>query len=331
VREEDLQSLGIHRIPVPVPFPQAGGPVNVYAIEEEDGGLALFDTGLGSDEARAALDEGFRRMGRRIEEVRRVVVSHGHVDHFGNAQAIAERSGAPVLAHAGDIGKIAASGPRWKEKLPHYGAFLSRMGVPTEVLAALAAELGGGFSLARRVDAVHAIGEGERLRFRRFEAEVRHLPGHTPGLVCLHAAAEGLLFAADHLLERVSPNPLIELGPEGEEGFFFPLVAYLGSIARTRELELRLVLPGHGPPFEGHRQVIDDLLRFYRRRQDRICEELAAGPRTAYEVSVALFPRARAGDAFLILSETVANLEVLEASARVARDEATDGWRFRIA
>lgn len=330
MREADLQELGIHRIPVPVPFPQAGGPVNVYAVEDEGGGLCLFDTGLGSEEARAALDEGFRRLGRRLEEVRRVVVSHGHVDHFGNAQVIAERSGAPVFAGAGDIGKIAASGPRWRDKLPHYGGFLSRMGVPTEVLAALAAELGGGYSLARRVDEVRAIGEGERLRFRDFEAEVLHMPGHTPGLICLHAPAQGLLFAADHLLERVSPNPIIELGPEGEEGFFFPLVSYLTSIARTRELELRLVLPGHGPPFAGHREVIDHLVLFYRRRQDKICGELAAGPRTAYEICTALFPRARPGDAFLTISETVANLEVLEAAGRVVREEELEGTRFRV-
>ncbi len=53
--EEALAALGIHRIPVPVPFPQAGGPVNVYAFELAGGGLLLFDSGLGTPEAQAAL------------------------------------------------------------------------------------------------------------------------------------------------------------------------------------------------------------------------------------------------------------------------------------
>ena len=53
------------------------------------------------------------------------------------------------------------------------------------------------------------------------------MPGHTPGLLCLYDRARRLLFSDDHLLEKVSPNPLIELGPNGEEGCFRPLLAYL--------------------------------------------------------------------------------------------------------
>ena len=46
-----LTRLGVHRIPVPVPFPEAGGPANVYVIEEEGGGVALFDAGIGTSPA----------------------------------------------------------------------------------------------------------------------------------------------------------------------------------------------------------------------------------------------------------------------------------------
>jgi len=333
VTEQDLHLLGIHRIPVPVPFPQAGGPVNVYAIDEEDGGIALFDSGLGSEEARAALDAGLAALGRRFEDVRRIVVSHGHVDHYGNAQTIVERAGGavPVYAHAGDAGKIAASGPRWKDRLPHYGAYLTRLGVPADVLTALAAELSGGYSQARRVHEVRAIGEGETLRFRHFAARVLHMPGHTPGLVCLWDEAHGIFLSADHLLEHVSPNPIIELGPGGEEGFFRPLLSYLASVARLRELDVRLVLPGHARPFGHHRQVIEGLLGFYEKRQRRILGELGGGPRTPWELTEALFPRQRPGDAFLTVSETIANLELLETRGQVEREEEGRGYRFRLA
>jgi glyoxylase-like metal-dependent hydrolase (beta-lactamase superfamily II) len=333
VSERELESLGIWRIPVPIPFVQAGGPVNVYLIEEEDGGIALFDSGLGSAEARAALAEGFRRLGRSPADLRRIVLSHGHVDHYGNAQNLVEAAGrpVPVHAHAADVGKVAAHGQRWRDKMAHYGAYLVRLGVPPEVLQQLAGELGGGYDLARRVDEVHAIAEGTRLRFRHFEAEVLHMPGHTSGLVCLWVASHGLLLAADHLLERVSPNPIIELGPEGEEGFFRPLVTYLTSIARTRELPVRLVLPGHGPPFSGHARVIDALLGFYGKRQERIRELLAGGPRTAYEVTVGLFPRTRPGDLFLTISEAIANLEVMEGRGEIQREVEPEPYRFRLA
>jgi glyoxylase-like metal-dependent hydrolase (beta-lactamase superfamily II) len=135
----------------------------------------------------------------------------------------------------------------------------------------------------------------------------------------LHDEARRLFFSADHLLERVSPNPIIELGPNGEEGFFRPLLAYVESVRRMRALDLDLVLPGHGPPFTGHREVIDRLLAFYGKRQARIRELLAESPRTAWEISRALFPAARPTDAFLTMSETLANLEVLEASGEATR------------
>jgi glyoxylase-like metal-dependent hydrolase (beta-lactamase superfamily II) len=157
------------------------------------------------------------------------------------------------------------------------------------------------------------------------------MPGHTPGLLCLHDRRRRLLFSDDHLLEKISPNPLIELGPGGEEGWFRPLLAYLASIERVRALELDLVLPGHGTPFTGHRAVIDALLGFYARRQARIRELVAERPRTAYDLARALFPAARPGDAFLTVSETIANLEVLEARGEVARGEDGGVYRFRSA
>jgi glyoxylase-like metal-dependent hydrolase (beta-lactamase superfamily II) len=94
--EAELATLGVHRIAVPVPFPQAGGPVNVYVLEQPDGALTLFDSGLGSAEAQAALEAGFARLGRRFDEVARIVISHGHVDHYGAARFVQERHGGAV-------------------------------------------------------------------------------------------------------------------------------------------------------------------------------------------------------------------------------------------
>src|SRR5512142_1598108 len=161
--ERDLPDLGIHRIPVPIPFPQAGGPVNVYAIEEAGGGVLLFDSGLGTPEAEAALEAGLARAGRRFSDVRRIVVSHGHVDHYGAARTVLERSGGdvPVYAHPADIPKIAESGPGWREQAPRYAAHLARLGVPPEAMRASAEELGRGRKMARRLAEVRPIEAGE--------------------------------------------------------------------------------------------------------------------------------------------------------------------------
>jgi glyoxylase-like metal-dependent hydrolase (beta-lactamase superfamily II) len=327
VTEADLPALGIHPIAIPIPFPQAGGPANVYAVEDEGGGLLLVDAGYGSEEATAALEQGLRAIGRGLDEVRRIVVTHGHVDHYGGARFVEERSGhdVPVFAHPADLAKITEGGPRWHELSPRYGAHLARLGVPPELLRAIAAEGERGFG-ARRVREARPLEPGARLRTRHLELEVLHCPGHTPGLVCLHDAAHRLLFSTDHLLEHVSPNPLMELGPEGRDGHFFPLRAYLESARRVRGLELDLVLPGHGPPFTGHRRVIDALLGFYGRRQERFLLLLGDAALTPHALATRLFRQVRPRDAFLIFSEVMANLEVLEAQGAVAREE-RDGVR----
>ena len=331
--EAALAAVGVHRLPIPIPFTAAGGPVNVYAIEEASGGLLLFDAGLGTPEAQAALEAGVRALGRDLDEVTRIVVSHGHVDHYGAARFVQERHGGalPVFVHPGDEGKVSEAGPSWAERAPVYGAYLKRQGVPPEVVEVVDRGGARSFAMARRVPSVRPLAAGDVLRTRHLALEVLHMPGHTPGLVCLYDRARRLLLSDDHLLAKVSPNPLIELGPDGQDGFFRPLLAYVESLARTRALEVDLVLPGHGPPFSGHRQVIDGLLSFYGKRQSRIAAILGEAPRSAYEVSRALWPAARPGDTFLTLSETIANLEVMQARGAVVRDEVGDGWRYRLA
>jgi len=333
--EQELAGLGVHRLPLPIPFLAAGGPVNVYVIEADGGGLILFDAGLGSDQSEAALQAGFDRLGFRFEEVRRIVVSHGHVDHYGAARWVQERwkkgghgGELPVFAHPRDLPKIDEQGPRLRDQQAHYAGHFMRLGVTLDVLQALAASGDGAQRLARRVPGVQPIEAGAVVEGRGLRFEVIEMPGHTPGLICLWAPEQGVLIPADHLLERISPNPIIELDAEGRQ-VHRPLSVYLRSLALTRALEVSLVLPGHGPGFGGHRALIDGLLGFYGKRQEKLLGLLIERPRSGWELCTAIFPRASATDAFLTMSETVANLEVLEDRGAVVRVEEAGAWLFQ--
>src|SRR3954452_9475606 len=128
-----LTRLGVHRIPVPVPFPEAGGPANIYVIEERGGGVALFDAGIGTREGRTAIEEGFAALGLSLGDIRRIFVSHGHIDHYGYARAAQEASGAPVFVHPRDHDKVLGR-DRTRERLDRYAAYLSRLGAPMDLL-----------------------------------------------------------------------------------------------------------------------------------------------------------------------------------------------------
>jgi glyoxylase-like metal-dependent hydrolase (beta-lactamase superfamily II) len=314
-----LSALGVHRIPVPVPFPEAGGPANVYVIEEKGGGVALFDAGIGTKEGRGALHAGFERLRISPGEVRRIFVSHGHIDHYGCARAAQEASGAPVYAHVRDHDKLTGR-DRTASRLALYAAYLSRLGAPPRLLEHVKVHWQDALRMARPLEHVEPLPAGTILRFARFSAEVLHLPGHTPGLICLWAAEPRILFSDDHLLERVSPNPLLDLEGQAEPRHK-ALVAYVESARRVRALPAGLVAPGHGDAFSGHQNVIDRLLAFYDKRQQRILELLSAGPLTPAELAPRVFPHAKEHQLYLTLSEVTGNLEVLEAQRRVARCE----------
>lgn len=325
-----IAALGIHRIPVTVPFLHAGGPANAYLVEEEDGGLLMIDTGLSAGEGGAALDAGFARLGRRYEEVSRIVVTHGHVDHFGGARFVQERAGrdVPVFAHPIDAPKLTAGGWAFRDHADAYSRHLVRLGAPAEMMAEVMADSAPAFEIARAVPRTEPLVDGQRFRGRHVTLQAIHAPGHTPGLVVLHDEAHRLLFSTDHLLERISPNPLIDLGPDDQPGWFRPLVAYDDSIRRVRALDLDAILPGHGAPFGQHRRVIDSLRAFQARRQARLLGLLASGPRTPWELAREIFPSTGPTELFLTLSETVANLEVLEDQGRAVRLAEREPWRY---
>jgi glyoxylase-like metal-dependent hydrolase (beta-lactamase superfamily II) len=324
-----LRPLGIHRLVVPVPFADAGGPVNAYGLEDGAGGVTFFDTGIGTEEGIAALRSGAEAAGLDLVRTVQVLVSHGHVDHCGNAQLLSEMSGAMVRVHPADRDKVAGESG-WEAREPTYRAFLARQGVPESVLPHLVAMGRHSGKFSRRVDPPRVLDleEGQRFRSGALELEVLHLPGHTPGLVCLWEARRRLLFADDHVLARTSPNPFLELTDAGTT--YRALVRYMESIERVRALDVDWVLPGHGAPFQGHRETLDSLAAFYGKRQERLLGALGSGPRTAMELSEVLFGPQEGGRLYLTLSEVIGNLEVLEDAGRVREEEDGVLTRWRV-
>jgi glyoxylase-like metal-dependent hydrolase (beta-lactamase superfamily II) len=318
VDDATLRALGISRLEIPVPFLEAGGPANVYAIEDADGGLTLFDTGIGTPDGLAALRGQAAAKGLDLTRLSKIVVSHGHVDHFGNAQQLAEGSGASVHVHPADFDKVLGHA-RYSTLLRKHWAYFLRLGIPVEVLEQMQALAERSSSAIRYVDAHRLVGlaEGQVLEFRHFQATVKHMPGHTPGLVCLYAEAEGIFFADDHVLARVSPNPVLDFSQGEGPTKFRALCRYLEGAKWVRDLDLAAVLPGHGPAFSGHRELLDGLFEFYERRQAKMVARLLASPASVYELVEAIFPRRDFGRLVLMVSEIIANLEVLEDQGKV--------------
>jgi glyoxylase-like metal-dependent hydrolase (beta-lactamase superfamily II) len=133
-----------------------------------------------------------------------------------------------------------------------------------------------------------------------------------------------MLIAADHLLAHVSSNPLITRPRDGSADRPHALVQYLDSLAATREMDVDLVLPGHGEPFTAHRELIDQRFALHRRRAEKIQRLIEERPRSGYEIAQALWGNIAVTQAYLTLSEVLGHLDLLAADVRV-RELTRDG------
>jgi len=95
------------------------------------------------------------------------------------------------------------------------------------------------------------------------------------------------------------------------------LVTYLDSLSATREMDVELVLPGHGDPVTDHRALIHERFGLHRRRANKIQRLLADGPLSAYEVAQALWGNIAVTQAYLTLSEVLGHVDLLLNDGRV--------------
>lgn len=315
----DLEQLGIHRIDVPSPF--FGGQTNVFLIEGPP--LTLVDAGPNSRRTLQALVEGLERRGHRLEEVQRVVITHPHVDHYGLVEVVASRSRAEVYAHRANRYWIEGFNALQSEKRKaNYLRCLVHLGLPPELVRAMTGEFRAGREYRSYTRVHHLLRGGERLPFRGFELQAFHLPGHTPGCLCLYDPKNRLLFSGDFLLQGVSPNPLLHIPTDEDEERPMSLVNYLHSLRRVQKMAVDLALPGHGELIWDPQGTIAQQLEHCGERRDRVARLLQGrGPTTPFELSRLLFGELPLDQVYAGLSEAVAYLDVLKLEGEVEEQE----------
>jgi glyoxylase-like metal-dependent hydrolase (beta-lactamase superfamily II) len=313
---------GIHCLPIPTPF--AVGRVNCYLIEDDP--LTLLDTGPNSGKALDELEQALAARGRRVEELERIVVSHQHMDHLGLVEILARRSGAEVWALDALAPWMAGFGKSMEADDAFAERVMAEHGIPADVRHALRAVSSAYRGWGARADVTHTLAEGDALRFADRTLHVHHRPGHSPSDTVFHDRDRGLLLAADHLIAHISSNPLITrpLGRDGDAPRPQALVAYLDSMRVTREMDLELVLSGHGDPITDHRALIDERFAGHERRADKLLRLITEEPRTAYQLAQALWGNVAVTQAYLTLSEVLGHTDLLVNAGQVveARDDA---------
>ncbi|TMK58633.1 MAG: MBL fold metallo-hydrolase [Actinobacteria bacterium] len=316
---------GIWRLRLPLPWP--GVPHgNAWAVES-DGGIVMFDTGMGGKGRLRQLDLALAQAGFGVEDVRLVVCTHSHTDHYGLAGSIVKEAGCELWMH-----------PRWEHVRP----------LAEDSAAALEARI----EVARQSGVPPA--SLERYRERRQEDEetgidilkepdrdlvpgvevetnlgtwqVYETPGHAPSHVVLHQPERKLLISGDHLLGRTvlffdhghSPDPVGE---------------FLSSLDVVEGLDVGLVIPGHGRTFRDPEAKIAESRRQVEELLGKVPAALAGGEeKPAFEIVEEIIgpEMVKTPASAWVLQIVLSCLDHLALAGKVERVEGTDPQRWRL-
>ena len=316
---------GIHLLKLPL----TGSPlkwVNGYLLKADDGWV-LVDCGWDLPDVLDALTAQLRDLDIALGDVRTLVITHYHTDHYGLAGRLVELSRARMLMHRLDWLFVKAELADFDLAIDRLDAWLRENGAPPELLEDEQRRALDMFSryTVRAPDV--ELEDGHRIGVGGHEFRVVWTPGHTGGHICLHDPSRRVFLSGDHVLDPISPNVSLNRANLGN-----PLGEYLDSLRKVGELDADLVLPAHGEPFRGLARRVGELLVHHDEREREVLEALSHGARTAYEVASALpWTRRRTTFAELALSqqrmaltETLAHLEELRARGLADRQRRGD-------
>jgi len=298
--EPVLEAENVYRIPVYTPF--GTPPTNVYVLMGDK--VGLVDCGLGHPKTREELHAGLAQLGVEPEDVGVVVVTHAHVDHMGMA---GEFPSAQVFAGQGDVHKLHDYRQHLREYMGVVRGLMKEWGVSDETVQALVEAFRGFAQMAQSVPGARGLSSGEVLEGLGFPLEVVEFPGHTEGLIGLYRRKDELLLSSDHLLSEITPNPGLFTDEDPPRS---GLEAYVASVRGLREMDISLVLPGHGPVFQEHKERIDTILTHHEERL-RVVRGAVGEGSTAYTASRRVFGELDSTNIFLAVRETFGHLEIL--------------------
>lgn len=305
-------SEDIYQVHVPIPFPLIS--VNCYLVRGSDG-WTMIDTGLHYGPAFEAWAEAFNTLELQGSDLRRIYLTHAHPDHYGLAGHFQRISGAPVYALDKEIRVVPIE---WQPDGAHMNAlagFFEKHGAPQEVVQRVTVRSLEVLHMVEPQPVLSPLYEGNEVCLGGRPYRVIWVPGHADGHLILHREEDGLLFAGDQILVKITPN--IALWPGLDPN---PLRSYLESLNKIEKLQATVVLPGHRAVIHDVRRRVAELREHHRIRA-QACWDAAGDGATAYEVCLNIFPRLKSvDDVRLGMVETLSHLEYLVSEGRLERN-----------
>jgi glyoxylase-like metal-dependent hydrolase (beta-lactamase superfamily II) len=273
--EEILSDLYNIKIPLPqnpLEF------INCYVIKGKERSLVI-DTGLNRQVCKDALSDGLSKLGVDMDKLD-IFITHFHEDHIGLVPYLAtdtvtihfSKIEADIVAEYLSMG---SDNPWWTQ----HKEFIQMRGFPEEELQSVVdSHPDEGYDIKGPLN-IHTLTDNDSIDIGNYSFKCIETPGHSPGHVCLYESGSKILVSGDHILGDITP--IIALWSDEVN----PLKLYLSSLEKIEDLDVELVLPGHGSPFRNLRGRIEQLKEHHRIRAGEILEILKNGIQNAYQIA----------------------------------------------
>lgn len=259
--------------------------VNAYLFLEPE--PILIDCGENTDKTWQVLEENLAKHNLKIADIKKVYITHAHVDHIGMAGRIAEYSQAEIW--------IADYAKEWvfnfevmdRRTMEITKNDITFVDFPKD--SPIAKMLDYSFSAFLKYwskipqNAIHIFNIGDKLNFGNQDWEVIHAPGHCIHQVCFYQKDTKALLSADMLLS-ITPSPITDISLEPPYKREKSLLQLIESFHKFKAMDIDMVYPGHYEPFNNHKELITNQLERIEKRKTQCLELIQSGQTSFYEL-----------------------------------------------
>jgi glyoxylase-like metal-dependent hydrolase (beta-lactamase superfamily II) len=317
--------LPIH-IELPTPYPI--GTVNTYLFTHPE--PTLVDCGMNTPDSWHALVTKLAEHGLQIADLKRLIITHAHVDHMGMANRIVAESGASVWVSdlVYDYGADFAT--KWEQRVDFHKYILPFLGMT-------AAEQAGVIAYMESVPAFWNPIPSENLTPFAIDSHIElggntwqviYAPGHTNTQTCFFQPDSGAFLSADMLLP-ITPTPVLEASLTNPHKRSRGLPEYMRSLAMVEALPITKVFPGHGNPFENHTRLIQRQRKRLGQRQQQCLELVQSGVATVAALTNTMYSHFPPNARFTAMSMVVGYLDLLLDEAAITQNVVDGIWNFQ--
>ncbi|HON37637.1 Hydroxyacylglutathione hydrolase [anaerobic digester metagenome] len=311
-------SDAIHAVVLPVPGFGNLLTSNIYVLGT--GPVTLIDTGPKFPGAFENIEKQLHEIGFGFQDIERIILTHGHIDHFGLARKIIEAAGRsiPCHLHRDDIWRTSGEYIRYGFWSDEVLEFTRMAGMPRDAVERMKRRSAFYKNFCDPLDGEGIpMDEGDTFSGPGFEIRVVHTPGHSPGSCCLYETGSRVLFSGDHIIKHITPNPIMEIHRSllSDPGYQ-SLISYEASLEKVERLDIRYAFSGHGEYIDDVPGLLSRYREHHESRKRQILHHILDIDQPISHLVEDLFPDIPESEIFLAVSEIYAHLEVLISEGR---------------